>query len=157
MDLINAIELYRIIDGVAYLNVSALLEASNIENLDIRDLTHLRDTVNARLNDESGVAYSLLNPLDVIDTADRGGIDDTINIAAGAVVELKVGSLPKQYRKYIQIQAKDKDITWGFGSLSQNFDAFKNQFFILPFGENTSIYLKNNGGSPAAVAIAEIS
>jgi len=91
------------------------------------------------------------------DVADNGGLDSVITIAAAAVVELKVGGSVKAVRKYVQIQAKGKDVTWGFTVGTQSFDAFKSQFFILPIGSGTSVYIKNNGASPVDVAIAEIS
>lgn len=90
------------------------------------------------------------------DTANGGGLDTIITIAAGAVVELKIGGTTKTNRTYVMIQAKDTGITYGFSAVTQSFDAFKSQFFILPFGSNTSVFIKNNGGSPANVAIGEV-
>jgi len=89
------------------------------------------------------------------DVADGGGLDTTITITAGSVVELKVGAAVLPNRRYIQIQSRGRDVTWGYSALTQSFDAFKNQFFILPFGPNTSVYLKNNGSSSVDVAIGE--
>jgi len=90
------------------------------------------------------------------DVADAGGADTVITIAGGSIVELKVGTSAMSNRKYIQIQALDSKVKFGFSPTSQSFDAFKDQFFMMPFGPNTSIYLKNNGSPNVDVAIAEV-
>ena len=92
------------------------------------------------------------------DVANNGGEDTTLIFDPAEVIELKVGASVKTSRKYIQIQALSRDIKWGFSPTTQNFDAFKNQFFILPFGPNTSIYLKYVGVAGTGMAsIAEVS
>ena len=98
------------------------------------------------------------NEILTYDVATNGGLDAILSIAPGVVIELKVGALPKTDRKYVQIQALQKDISWGFSATTQTFQAFKSQFFILPFGPGTSVYLKNNNATlTRTVAIAEIS
>jgi hypothetical protein len=92
-----------------------------------------------------------------VDTANNGGVDSVLTISSGATVELKVGGSARTDRKYVQIQALGTDVKWGYTISTQSFDAFKSQFFILPIGDGTTVYIKNNGGSDVDVAIAEIS
>lgn len=96
------------------------------------------------------------NELKTFDVADHGGVDTVLTIAAGAVVELKVGGSSLVDRKYIQIEALDKGLKWGFSNVTQSFNAFKSQFFILPMGAGTSVWLNNTTGASIDVAIAEI-
>lgn len=90
------------------------------------------------------------------DITQTAGLDTVITIAASAVVELKVGGSVKSNRKYVQIEALGNGIKWGFSAGTRSFNARKSQFFILPFGANTSIFLENTTGGDIDVAIAEI-
>ena len=91
------------------------------------------------------------------DVANGGGEDTIITIPADSYVELKIGASTRVNRKYIQIQALGRDVRWGFSATTFSFKAFKDQFFILPFGPNTHVYIKNTHASESRdVAIAEI-
>lgn len=90
------------------------------------------------------------------DITQTAGLDTVITIAPSAVVELKVGGTAKANRKYVQIEALDTGLKWGFSAGTRSFNARKSQFFILPFGANTSIWLENTSGSNIDVAIGEI-
>lgn len=90
------------------------------------------------------------------DVFDNGWITSTISIAAGATAELKVGASALVNRKGIFLQAKDKGITFGHSITVLPFDAFKNQFFSLPIGDGTSVFIKNNGSASVDVAIGEL-
>ncbi len=68
-------------------------------------------------------------------------------------VELKVGANALNGRLYIEMQALDSGVKWGYTSNCE-FDLFKNQFFALPCGKNCTVYLKANSGT-ADIAIAE--
>lgn len=96
--------------------------------------------------------------LTTVDTANHGGADKVLAIPADSTLELKITGSVQANRKYVQIQAQSRDITWGFSPTTTSFNAFKDQFFILPFGAGTTVYIKNNHLINAAnVAIAEIS
>jgi hypothetical protein len=127
------------------------------------DLSQIQASASTKLvgsstdgTEQTPVQSSSDGKLHTVDVASGGGLDSTLTIAAGVTVELKVGVGVLTNRKYVQIQAKDNGIKWGFSSGTQNFDAFKAQFFILPFGPGTSVFLKNTGTVNAQVAIAEV-
>ncbi len=67
--------------------------------------------------------------------------------------ELKVGATALPGRKYIEMQALDKNVKWGYDS-SCPFDLFKNQFFSLPAGASCTVYLKSSTGT-ADIAVSE--
>jgi len=90
------------------------------------------------------------------DRANESGVNKILTITAGAVEILKVGIGPLSDREFVLIEAQSKDIKFGFDPLVQPFNCFKNQFFILPFGENVTIYFKNNGSTSATVSIGEV-
>lgn len=91
------------------------------------------------------------NNLLVIDTP-QSGTSDILSLTTTAV-ELKVGANTLVNRRYIEMQALDKNVKWGY-TTDCEFDLFKNQFFALPVGEDCIIYLKASTGT-ADVAIAE--
>jgi len=111
----------------------------------------------ANPTEDNFVEVSINSELKAVDTANNGGLDTVVSITAASVVELKVGGTVKTARKYVQIQALGKNVKWGFTAGTQSFDAFKSQFFILPIGAGTTVYLKNNGTTSVDVAIAELS
>lgn len=79
-----------------------------------------------------------------------------LSIAAGAVVEVKVGSSRLVNRKSVQIQAQGTNITYGYISSSQIFTIPNGTTVSLSLGDGVGVWVKNN--SPAAtvnVAIAE--
>jgi hypothetical protein len=90
------------------------------------------------------------------DVFDNGWTSLLISIAAGATAEIKVGVSKLANRKGIFLQAKGKDVTFGHSASVLPFDAFKNQFFSLPIGDGTSVFLKNNGASSVDVAVGEL-
>lgn len=67
--------------------------------------------------------------------------------------ELKVGGSALPLRKYIEMQALDKNVKWGY-DISCPFDLFKNQFFALPAGPGCVVYLKASVGT-ADIAVSE--
>ena len=90
------------------------------------------------------------------DVFDNGWLTSTISISSGATAELKVGGSVLTGRKGVFMQALDKNIKWGHSSGTTPFNAFKNQFFSLPIGDGTTIFLKNEGGSSADISIGEL-
>jgi hypothetical protein len=68
-------------------------------------------------------------------------------------VELKVGATALDKRLYVEMQALDSGVKWGY-TTNCEFNLFKNQFFALPTGKNCTIYLKASSGT-ADIAIAE--
>ena len=117
-------------------------------NLDVTAL----DTA---IRDELGNPYTKDNPMPTSDIADSGGLTSELTILPGATAELKVGASPKIARKYVMFQSQNKGVTWGHSTLTTFIQAFKNQFFILPFGVNTSIFFKNNSTVSVKVSIGE--
>ena len=107
--------------------------------------------------EQTPVESTATKELKTHDVANNGGVDDVITIAPGGVVELIVGGSANADRKYVQIQALGRGVKWGFSNTTQSFEAFRNQFFILPFGPNTSVFLTNTSATNSDVAIAEVS
>lgn len=92
------------------------------------------------------------------DVANHGGEDLELNLAPGQIVELKIGTTARLNRKYIMMQALDRDIKWGFSVGTQNFNAYKAQFFMLPMGPDTSLFIRNSHGTlNRKMNIAEVS
>jgi len=89
----------------------------------------------------------------VSDILDGIGINAVLNLTTTAVIG-KVGANNLAQRKYIIIEAIDKNIKWGFDSTCP-FDAFKNQLIMLPIGDNINIYLKMSSGT-GSINIAEV-
>lgn len=98
------------------------------------------------------------SPPEFTDKADCGGVSKTLTIAAGAIVELKVGATVFPDREFVEFQALDVGMKWGFGSGAgeQPFDCFKSQTFTRPFGPNTSVFFLNTKGTPGDIAIGEV-
>lgn len=92
------------------------------------------------------------------DKANDGGVNKILTIPGGGVAELVVGVDILEEREFVQFQALETGVKWGFssGAGEQPFDCFKSQFFILPFGPGTSVFFLNTKGSPVTVAIGEI-
>lgn len=126
------------------------------------DLSRNQDSMTVKImgNDADGnethpIGSTSNNEVRSYDVANSGGVDTVVTIVAAEVIELKVGALTKEERKFIMIQAKSKGLTWGFSLTTQSFDCFKNQLLILPFGPNTSVYIKNNEIIDGSIAIGE--
>jgi len=102
--------------------------------------------------DESNlVEVSSINELQVNDVPEQG-TSTTLTLTTTAVL-FKVGASVLSNRKYIEMQAIDKNVKWGY-TTNCDFDLFKNQFFSLPAGENCNVYLKASTGT-ADIAISE--
>lgn len=80
------------------------------------------------------------------DTANSGGLDAVLNLTT-TPQEGKVSTSVKSDRKYIVMQALDKNVKWGFSNTTQSFDLFKNQIIIVPLGPNTSVWFKMSSGT----------
>jgi len=91
------------------------------------------------------------------DVANSTGVDSLIAVPGTTVVELKVGASALTSRRYIQIQATDRGIKWGFSLTTQSFDLFKDQLIILPYGPDVTLYVYNTTSSSVDVAVGEIS
>lgn len=103
----------------------------------------------------TAVASTTDGELKIVDVANAGGVETVLTIAAGVTVELKVGASRKANRKYVIFIAGSAGVKWGFSSTAPGFDALKAQFFILPFGDGTAVYLKNTSGASVTVQIGE--
>jgi len=89
------------------------------------------------------------------DTHDNGGLDTVLNLTT-TPQEGKVGATVKANRKYVIMEALDKNIKWGFDVSSQSFDLFKSQLIMVPLGENTEVWFKMSTGT-GDVAFGELS
>lgn len=107
--------------------------------------------------EETPIGSTTYREILAYDVANNGGEDIELTLTPGQIVELKINVATRINRKYIQMQALDRDIKWGFSITTQNFNAYKAQFFSLPIGPNTSVFIKNNGSVNGKIAIAELS
>jgi len=107
--------------------------------------------------EETPIGSTTYREILAYDVANNGGEDLELTLTPGQIIELKTGGATRVNRKYIQMQALDRDIKWGFSLTTQNFNAYKAQFFSLPIGPNTPIFIKNNGSASGKIAIAELS
>lgn len=126
------------------------------------DLTELESSGSTKLigSDASGNETTPISSTDdgeikSSDTTLNAGLDVVLNLVAGTPQLLKVGASVKLDRKYITMEALDTNVVWGFTNSTQSFDLFKSQFFILPFGSDTSIWFDVKSGT-GDVAIGEI-
>lgn len=103
-------------------------------------------------SDEANNAH--VNPLEELSVNDtpQQGTSATLTLTTTAV-ELKVGASPLSGRKYIEMEALDKNIKWGYDS-SCPFNLQKAKFYALPCGEDCTIFLKTTQGT-SDIAIAE--
>ena len=93
------------------------------------------------------------------DKANCAGVNKVLTIPASSIVELKVGASVLEKREFVEFQALDVGIKWGFGGGAgeQVFDCFKSQTFTRPFGPLVSIYFLNTKVTSVEIAIGEIS
>lgn len=126
------------------------------------DLTQIESSKSTKLVgstidgvEETPIGSTENRELYTYDVANSGGIDSVITIPAGGIVELKVLATTKLERKFVMMQALGKGIKWGHSDTSFSFHAFKYQFFILPFGPNTSVFFKNESSGSSDIAIGE--
>lgn len=89
---------------------------------------------------------------DIQDGIPQNGTSAILTLTT-APIELKVGATALDSRLYIEMQALDSGVKWGYTTACE-FNLFKNQFFALPCGKNCTIYLKTESGT-ADIAIAE--
>jgi hypothetical protein len=89
---------------------------------------------------------------DYQDGIPQNAVDTILNLTTTAQ-ELKVGANPIDDRLYIEMQALENGVKWGY-STACIFNLFKNQFFALPAGTNCTIYFKTESGT-SSVSIAE--
>jgi len=107
--------------------------------------------------EETPIGSTTYREILAYDVANHGGADTELTLVAGQIVELKIGASPRANRKYIMIQALDRNMKWGFSIGTQNFNAYKAQFFMLPMGPDTSVYMKNSGTETGKINIAAVS
>jgi len=92
------------------------------------------------------------------DKADCGGVSKILTIAAGAIVELKVGLDPLENREFVEWEALDTGVKWGFGNGvgERPHDSHKSQQFTRPYGPNVTVFFENTKVVPVDVAISEV-
>ena len=96
------------------------------------------------------------NPVEASDNNEIRS-NDSVNVSAADTIlnlttlaqEVKVGASRNPNRKYLWMEALDKNIKWGFDS-SCRFDLFKKQLIIHPVG-NVPVYMKMSAGTGQAV------
>jgi len=118
------------------------------------DISESQQSEVVRISGKEENNLSEVNTLGELATNDtpQQGLSGVLNLTTTAQ-ELKVGASALVNRKTIEMQALDKNVTWGYNTNCE-FDLFKNQFFALPAGENCTLYLKASTGT-AAVAVSE--
>lgn len=92
------------------------------------------------------------------DVLNSEGLYSTITVGT-TPIELKVGSTALSKRQAITIQPDDNEIYWGYSnsvSTSNGTRIFKNQFIMLPIGEDIKVWLVANS-SGKIVRIGELS
>ena len=78
-----------------------------------------------------------------------------LSVAAGAIVEVKVGASRLTARKSVQIQAQGINVFYGYTSSSQIFSIPNGTTVILSLGDGVGVWVKNVGvltASPVAIA-----
>lgn len=92
------------------------------------------------------------------DRANCGGIAKVITLTPGQIVELKIGANALTDREYVEFEALDTGVKWGFGNGAgeRPFDAFKSQHFTRPYGENVTVFFENTKGTNVSIAIGEV-
>jgi len=93
-----------------------------------------------------------LGDLQVTDSPNQTGLSATLSLTT-TPQEGKVGGSTMTNRKYVEMQALDSNVKWGYNTACP-FDLFKNQFFSLPAGENCKVYFKMSVGT-GSVAFSE--
>ena len=126
------------------------------------DLTEIESSGSTKLvgsdlagDETTPVGVSDKQELWIRDTHDNGGVDTILNLTTSAT-EGKVGGDRRVNRKYVIMEALDKNIKWGFSNSTQSFDLFKKQLIMVPVGENTEIWLSMSSGT-GSVSFAELS
>lgn len=117
------------------------------------DITESQQSEVVRLtNANEDQTVGVVNDELQVNDVPQQGTSAILNLTT-APVELKVGASPLANRKYIEMQALEKNVKWGY-TTNCEFNLFKNQFFALPCGENCTIYLKASTGT-SSVSIGE--
>ena len=102
-------------------------------------------------NEDNIVTVNNIKELSVNDTTQQA-VDGVINLTTTASV-LTVGAGALSNRKYVFIEALTKNVQWGFNT-DCNFSLSKKGFYIIPLGENATIYAKASTGT-ASIAFGE--
>lgn len=123
------------------------------------DLTELQAAQSVKVvgSSSSGAESTPVNSTDLgelqtVDVPNQTGLSTTLALTTTAV-EGKVGASTMTNRKYIEMQALDTGVKWGYDTTCP-FDLFKNQFFSLPAGTNCKVYFKMSSGT-GSIAIGE--
>lgn len=103
-------------------------------------------------SETNAVDATSLGDMFVVDVPNQEGLSITLPLTVVSI-EGKVGVSTMTNRKYIEMQALDNNIKWGY-TTSCDFNLFKNQFFSLPAGSNCKVYFKMSTGV-GSVAISE--
>ena len=119
------------------------------------------ETVKVTGSDADGVETHPVNASEngelwAVDTSNHGWQSKLLTIPANSTVELKVGTEILPNRKGVLFQAKTRGLRWGSADNFTPFEAFKSQFFILPYGEGSSIFIENTKSYDGYMAIGEI-
>lgn len=83
----------------------------------------------------------------LIDVLNREGVYTELTVGLTAV-ELKVGGSVITKRQAVTMQPRDNNIYWGYSNsvtTTTGTQLFKNQFIMLPIGEEVSVWLIADG------------
>lgn len=126
------------------------------------DLTSLEssDTIKIAGSDSTGKETNFVNAspngdLQTSDIMNTAAVSGVISLTTSAV-PIRVGATNLANRKYIVLEATSAAIVWGFSAASQPFNIFKNQFIMMPCGENITIYAKVTTGT-GDLSVGELS
>jgi len=127
-----------------YFLISLLLSGAAFSAGSIRKVKLTND------NETDFVEVNSSKELTTTDSPNLGGLDTIINLTV-TPVELKVGASAKTNRKYFLLEALTNNVKWGFNT-SCNFSLKKFSFYMIPVGENTTVYVKALTGTAQVVA-----
>ena len=119
-------------------------------------ISQKRSLPHTKITGDDGLSQANVNSskeITVTDSPNLGGSSLVVNLTTTAV-ELKVGVNAKVNRKYILMEATSNNVLWGF-TANCIFSLKKNAFFMLPVGQNTTVFIKSSVGA-ATIAIGEI-
>jgi hypothetical protein len=114
------------------------------------DETQQSEVIRITNSDEDQfVGVNSISELSVNDTTQQG-TDIILNLTTTAQ-EIKVGVSALSNRKYIFIEALTKNVKWGF-TTDCIFSLPKKGFYIIPLGENATVFAKASTGTAQLAA-----
>jgi hypothetical protein len=118
------------------------------------DLLESQQSEVVRIGNPAEENFAEVTPDSNILTVDtpQQAVDGILSLNTTAV-EGKIGATPLANRRYVEMEALTSKVKWGY-SPACNFNLMKGSFYIIPCGEDCTIYFKADTGT-AQVSLAE--